>query len=197
MLVSIIGKARVGKDISAKYLMHNLNLKAARNTYCTIAFADTLKNHLMTFFDLSPDQVYGDLKEVEDKRYSKGDGTYWTPREMMQGYGEFMRSMDGNIWIRLLVEKMISNMFINYIVTDVRHVNELEAVKSRNSLIVYIERPDKSIIHGESHVSETSLDDYDINPDFVINNDSSFENLYLQLDEVLKYINKGDYSYGK
>ena len=81
MLVSIIGKARVGKDISAQYLMHNLNLKAARNTYCTIAFADTLKNHLMMFFDLSQDQVYGDLKEVEDKRYSRGDGTYWTPRE--------------------------------------------------------------------------------------------------------------------
>ena len=197
MLVSIVGKAGSGKDLIGAYLASKLNLKEARSIYRTIAFADILKKHLMTIFGLSHAQVYGNLKEVEDKRYKKDDGSYWTPREMMQYYGESMRSIDKNIWIRLFIEKMKSNTFISYIVTDVRHRNELEAVRSMGSMLIHVERPNKNSIHGEGHISETSLDNYDINPDFAINNDSSIDDLYYQLDSVIKYINKGDFRYGK
>ena len=115
----------------------------------------------------------------------------------MQEYGESMRAIDKRIWIRLFIEKLKSNTFINYVVTDVRHINELEAVKSMGSMIIHIKRLDKVGIHGEEHISETNLDNYDVNPDFVINNDSSKECLYTQLDKVLKYINKGDYKYAR
>ena len=196
MLISIVGKARSGKDLSGVYLKHVLNQGTVRNSYKTVAFADQLKSQLMLIFGLTHDQVYGNLKEVEDKRYEKAGNTYWKPREMMQEYGQFMRTIDDQIWIRLLMEKMDSNTFIDYIITDVRYVNELEAVKRRGSTIVHIQRPNKPGISCERHKSETSLDGYDINPDFHINNDSSKESLYKKLDYVIKYIKKGDLRYG-
>lgn len=196
MLVSIIGKARSGKDLSGMYLSHVINQLEARNRYKTVAFADPLKWHLMRAFNLSHEQLYGDLKEVEDVRYEKPGGGYWTPREMMQTYGQFMRTMDDQIWIRLLMEKLSSNTFVNYIITDVRYTNELEAVRKNGSLLIHVKRNNRPEVGVEGHTSETSLDNYDINPDFLIDNDGSKEDLYKKLDEVIKYINKGDFRYG-
>lgn len=196
MLVAITGKARSGKDLIGTYIKNRLNQLEIRNIYRTIAFSDILKDRLIKDFDLTTEQVYGGLKECVDPRYVKADGALWTPREMMQAYGQFMRTMDDLVWIRLLFEKINSNTFINYIITDVRYINELEAVKESGCLLLHTKGYVDSKIHGEGHISETNLDDYDIDPDFTINNDSSIEALYEKLEPIVKYIRKGDFRYG-
>lgn len=193
-LVSIVGKAQVGKDTVGSYMVNKLNMGKFRRSYRTIAFADELKHDLMVNFDLSHEQLYSDVKELPDKRYIKSRNNnniiYWTPREIMQHYGQSMRKIDSNIWIRKLMSKISNNTFINYIITDVRHVNELKAVRDRNSLIIRVNRGDSSVVHGMGHISEVDLDNYGVHPDFIIDNNNDFKNLYKQIDSVIEFIEK-------
>lgn len=196
MLISIIGKARAGKDVIGSYLLKELNKDLIGEVYNTVSFADPVKEHLIEIFGLSREQLYGNLKESEDKRYQKFEGCYWTPREFMQEYGQFMRTLDSEIWIRLLLKK-ISNISTNYIITDVRHINELEAVRKWGSLLLHVKRDTKDGVHGETHISETALDSYEVNSHFTINNDSSLECLCSKLDHIVRLIKKGDNKNGK
>lgn len=73
------------------------------------------------------------------------------------------------------------NLFYpKWIISDLRLLNEAEAVKSRNGLIVKIVR--KQAYESE-HVSETQTDS--IIPDYVINNYGTIEDLYKQVFNFL------------
>ena len=62
-VVYLLGhQARVGKDTLAEKLHYY-------RAFQRFAFADKLKQTAADLFDLSPDQVTGDLKDVEDQRY--------------------------------------------------------------------------------------------------------------------------------
>ena len=67
MIIGLGFKARSGKDTVADYLIENYGFKR-------LAFADALKEGCRHIFELNDEQLYGELKEVEDD--------YWgvTPR---------------------------------------------------------------------------------------------------------------------
>lgn len=84
----------------------------------------------------------------------------------------------------------------NWIITDMRFPNELEAVKSRGGITIRINRPYDSLNQDSlfslqkqqetnNHPSETSLDSATF--DFVISNDKDIEHL---IDEVRKILEK-------
>lgn len=186
-LIVISGKARVGKDTFADILKNTFD-----ENYVTLAYAGELKRKCTEDFDLSYDQLYGDLKEVPDERYVKySDSTnvvYWTPREIMQFIGtNCYRAIDNNFWVKSLFKYVDKNNLKNVIITDARFPNEIIAPVLRGGYHIRINRDLRTNINGETHASETSLDDFSqIN--FTINNNGSIEDLYIEAEKIKKEI---------
>ena len=169
MIIGVSGRARVGKDVLAEFIKEEFERKYNRRFY-DAAFAFELKNMCKFQFGLDDDQLWGDKKEVEDKRFWKGytENTikiYWTPREIMQEMGAFYRKIDRDFWVKGL-RKFLSAEALkgrkDFIVIDVRYRNEVEFIKSRKGILIRVERDleEKDQIHGSAHESETNLDEY-------------------------------------
>lgn len=75
----------------------------------------------------------------------------------------------------------IKTKYPAWIITDCRFVNECQAIKERDGLLIRIENP--RVISNDTHASETSLDNYQF--DEVIINDSSIEDLVKKVKQVL------------
>lgn len=159
MICGISGRARSGKNVFAEFLAEFLFNKTGK-TYVLMAYADVLKNMVQKEFDLSWAQLWGEEKEIEDKRYPKPEGQgFWTGREIMQYFGEFYRSIDLNFWTEKLFRIIEGNKYENVIITDVRYPNEVDPIIKKGGYHIRVERPGvESKIHGKTHSSETSLD---------------------------------------
>lgn len=82
----------------------------------------------------------------------------------------------------------------NWIITDMRFPNELEAVKSKGGITIRVNRPYSTVAgdngipatfnHTQFHPSETALDDTEF--DYTIENDSSIEDLIHTVSLILK-----------
>ncbi len=196
MLIVISGKARSGKDTFARMLAAELQ-KRTGAPYVLMAYAHELKTKVQQDFDLSYEQLWGDEKEVLDKRYPKADSggfwnnsdmnDYWTPREIMQAYGQFYRTIDYNFWVNHLFKVIEEKEYKNVIITDGRHPNEIDAVIERGGYHVRVERKDKDAVHGEQHISETALDEkYKV--DFNVVNNGTIQDLEKTAVSVSKFL---------
>jgi len=185
MIIGLSGKARSGKDTFGEMLAEAL-YKRVHTPYVMMAYAYELKLAVQKHFDLSYSQLWGDKKEVEDKRYPKGDG-FWTGREMLQEYGQFFRSIDNDFWTKKLFNIIEDKEYKNVIVTDLRHPNEVDAVVSRGGYHVKVVRDDKHDIHNDQHISETALDN-DYKVDALVLNNGTLEELKEKADGVVQTI---------
>lgn len=185
MIIGISGKARSGKDTFATMLAESL-YERVHSPYVMMAYAHELKKAVQAHFDLSYAQLWGDKKEVEDKRYPKGD-SFWTGREMLQEYGQFFRTIDNNFWVRKLFDIIDEKEYENVIITDVRHINEVDAIVNRGGYHVKVVRGDKPVVHNDQHISETALDkDYKV--DALVLNNGTLEELKEKASDVVKAI---------
>ena len=139
-----------------------------------------------------PNYYVSTLQEAEDntrhsnQRYVK---VVMTPRLLLQLLGtEAGREIiHPNIWVNALfadykdewvdsgdsvAEEDVSKVLKepNWIITDVRFLNEAQAIKDRGGILIRINRP-QLIERDFEHLSETALDDYD-GFDYVIENNS-------------------------
>ena len=72
----------------------------------------------------------------------------------------------------------------NWLITDCRFPNELEAVKTHKGITIKVIRDSGNTI-GTTHASETALDDY-TKWDYVVDNNGSFEDLKTQVFSILE-----------
>ena len=191
MLVAINGRARSGKDTFAVMLAEEL-YNILRSKFVLMAFAKDLKDKVQQDFDLHYDQLWGDDKEIEDKRYIKPrieneDIQYWTAREILQEYGQFFRTIDYDFWVKSLFRTIDYKEYKNIIITDVRHRNEADAVIKRDGFLIRIVRNVDNNIHGKNHVSETSMDNYD-KVDFDLTNDGTIDDLRVVAKDTAKLL---------
>ncbi len=199
-LVGISGKARSGKDTFAHMLSRRLQSKTGFG-FVLMAYANELKNRIQKDFDMSYEQLWGNEKEDYDRRYKKDrqnwiagrrdydeiKENFWTPREVMQAYGQFFRTIDYDFWVKYLFKVIEEKEFENVIVTDLRHINEVDAVVDRGGYHVRIEREEKDDVHNDQHISETALDKgYKI--DFKIDNSGTLEDLEQAAEDVAKFL---------
>jgi len=196
MIVGISGKARSGKNQFSEYLREIFEKKYNR-VFNPIAFADELKEMCMSHFGLSSDQLWGNDKEKMtsfDKNrngyigISSNPSDYWTAREIMQELGSFYRKIDYDFWVKRVDRTIKRTGWKDVIITDARHVNECEYVKS-NGILIRVKRESADKIHGMDHESETSLDNtkndyFDID----ISNDGTLEDLYIAAENAAKAI---------
>lgn len=191
MVIGVMGKARSGKDTFAAMLAEDIQ-RVSGKRFVLIAYAHELKLRVQKDFDLSYEQLWGDSKEVPDKRYFKPIRSQddpepnWTPREILQHYGEFYRTIDSEFWVHALFDKIEEKEIGNVIITDVRHPNEADSIKERGGYIIKVtsNRVGKQEINGPQHISETAVDNYN-NIDFHVRNDGTMKELQLATKELM------------
>ncbi len=206
MILGISGKARSGKDTFAEMFARELQ-KQTGKAYVLMAFAHELKTRIQRDFDLSYEQLWGDEKEVEDKRYgkplpdgigipSKGIIHYWTPREILQNYGQFFRTIDYDFWVKELFNIIEEKEYKNVIITDLRHVNEVNVVVDRGGYHIRVEREGKDSVHNEQHISETALDGVH-KIDFNVKNYGTLEDLKDTAKTVVRFLLDSEKTFDK
>lgn len=173
-------KAQVGKDTAAAYLEKKFPGKVKQ-----VSFADKLKTVTMELFGLSYDQCYGpkEIKEAVDARYGL------SPREILQGVGEKMRQIHPSIWVDTVFNTTIPQLqkegYNCFVVSDVRYPNEADKIHEHGGIVVRIDRTAGGASVGANHASETSMDGYS-EFDFVIDNNTTLEEYYIKLDELME-----------
>ena len=186
MLFGVHGKARSGKDT-----LSDIMCARSDRIFIKTAFAKALKDLCMDSFGLTYHQVYGDLKEIPDHRYKKPNSEeFWTPREIMQNVGSFYRSIDYDYWVKQLDKEVgdVKDKGYNFVITDVRHINECEYVKNNGGVLVKVVRDEKQKIHGMAHESETALDDKpDEYYDIIVYNDKTIDHLAEAVNGIICY----------
>jgi len=73
----------------------------------------------------------------------------------------------------------------NWIITDTRFPNELQAVKDRGGICIRVDR--QSVETGDTHESETAWRNWKF--DYVVNNDGTIEDLIIEVEKMLKHFN--------
>ena len=122
-----------------------------------------------------------------------------TPRLLLQLLGTKCgrNIIHHNIWVNSLMSeyksKLSSNhpvddldweprfIYPNWIITDMRFLNEMEAVKKRGGITIRVNRNLEE--SKDQHESETELDNAEF--DYVINNDGTIEELIEKVREIL------------
>jgi len=175
IVIGLIGKAHSGKDTVGDWLVEQHNFYA-------IAFADYPKRMLRNLYDLSYDQLWGDDKEEIDTRYNV------TPRYIMQYWLQACRHIDSDIWIRA-VDKQINPVLSGgspVVITDVRFPDEVKLVQKHNGYLIEVRRDGAQANGGiPYHASEQDLHV----GQFIIDNNSTLEVLFNEVDHLLESIN--------
>ena len=161
-LIGIAGKARSGKDTTAKYLLNKLG-----GNWSTASFADPMKAMLNAIDVDTSDEA----KDLPSNQYGV------STRHMLQTLGtEWGRDGIGsNFWVDVFAR---SNAGQCVIVPDVRFENEAELIR-KHGFLIHMEG--RGGIEG-SHISEQQLDFNE--GDIFVDNRGSLSELYARLDSI-------------
>ena len=191
-LVGICGEIGSGKSLVSDYLVNKLQ-------YDEYAFAKPVKD-VATAMGFTHNEVWG----TQDQKLSKNK--YWgiSAREFLQKFGteigreilpSIIPNMDmgtsGSPWIKLfeiywksLIERKGDSATL--VVSDVRFVDEANAVKQNSGILIRLVRKRKNISGAEhKHASETSMKD--IKVDYVVYNNGTKKELYEKIFNIMKH----------
>jgi hypothetical protein len=194
MILGINGKIGSGKDTVGKIIQHltsewedeefqDTDMLDVRSNWEIKKFAGKLKQIASILTGIP-------VENFEDQEFKKLDmSPEWgmTYREFLQKLGtEAMREgLHTNVWVNALMADYITESFrsdkkTNWIITDVRFPNEMEAIAEKGGITIRVVRP--GTVVGE-HPSETSL--YSAEFDYTIVNDSTIEELVKKVRDIL------------
>ena len=194
----ITGECGSGKDTIADIL---------GSEYSRFAFADELKlvcrnlrvngvhaafGQLRNLFEWNPPaNLLRKLEELQQiPKHDEKD------RRILQELGEWCRSIDSNIWIRPVRNN--SHYLRNVIVTDMRKLHEFNSFPDFTS--VYIDAPlplrlerlrkrDGAVDElALKHKAESEIELLRSKCNHVVNNSGTLDELRLQVEEILKYV---------
>ncbi|MGG0487221.1 hypothetical protein ABEY65_28125 [Priestia aryabhattai] len=173
--IAVTGEIRSGKDTVCEYI-------SQRVFDCEkLYFAEGIEKIIRTFFP---------------EAYEHGK-----PRKHFQDIGTFMRTIDPDVWVKYTAEKyelLNMNYSTNFICTDLRQPNEYEWLKSEGFVVIKVdadfeirkERAEKAgdVFTDEmfNHPVEQSI--RSLPYDHLITNNTTLEDLFDQVDYILKEI---------
>lgn len=174
--ICVSGKAQNGKDTVASYLSKQLTNKYGKSVLVT-HYADLLKYICKMYFNW------------DGNKDEKG-------RTLLQKVGtDIIREKQPDFWVNFIIEMV--NFFPHtwdyVIIPDARFPNELARISDSGYDMIHIkvQRTNfESNLTNEqkNHPSETSLDGTSAN--YVIYNSGTLNDLYNNIDEVLKKVQK-------
>ena len=195
--IALTGKMRSGKSTVAEILWLDYDLTRR-------SFGGALKYYADKMFEGStayPIEIeeYGEPCPFDGKR----DTRIKKPRKLYQDFGQAMRQLDEDIWIRH-VEKAIESdkLFPDYkgvVIDDLRQPNEYEWAKANGFTIIRvnaredfriqraINSGDKFDLESLEHDTEQHVDSFAV--DYEINNDGDKEALRCKVGEIMNEIN--------
>jgi hypothetical protein len=208
MIIGVCGFIGSGKDTIADYLT---NFHEFRRE----SFANTLKDAVSQIFGWDRMMLEGRTKqsrewrEQRDEWWSNRLGREITPRLMLQLWGTEVcrKGFHDDIWIASL-ENKLRNSTDDIVISDCRFPNEIKSIRDAGGIVVRVVRGPEpewydaavSVNRGPNgnstwslskqkldklgiHASETSW--VGTNFDFVLYNNSSIDDLYEQIREVI------------
>ena len=180
--IALCGKLRSGKSIVGNHLHIS-------HGFDEVAFGDALK------------RTVGDV-------FPWLNGNPNKPRALLQQYGQLMREIDPDVWIRHAERKVKGTIDfrvntghdrVDIVITDLRQPNEFEWARDNGFTIIRVTAPDdvriaRAIKAGDNfsendleHVTESAIDTFDC--DYEVVNDGSVDNLQVKIDAIMADIN--------
>ena len=145
--IGLLGKKSSGKSTAANYL--------SEHGYEIYSLATPLKILSKTLYKLSDQQLYGNEKEIIDKRYN------CSPRYIMQYIGtDIVRKYFGkDYWLTFLAKYIADYPNKKIVIDDVRFQNEVNYILAlkTNSCIIKITSGEIDSLN-DNHVSEKGID---------------------------------------
>ncbi len=165
-IIIFSGKQYAGKDTAAKIMLDKMK------DYRRCAMGDIIK------------LTYGAQKGLTYEEIEKNKAKY---RPDLIVLGNWGRAQDEDYWLKKIIEQEG-----NIIVTDVRVPHEFEVFKAAGAIAIRIEasretRAKRGKLVGENDITEIGLDN-EKNWDYVIDNNSSYENLKAQVEKIMAEI---------
>ena len=160
------GKQYAGKDTAAKIMLDEMP------DFRRCAMGDIIK------------LTYGAQKNLTYEEIEKNKSKYRADLIILGNWG---RAQSPDYWLQKIVEQDG-----NIIVTDVRIPHEYEVFKKAGAITIRVEatreiRASRGELIGEEDITEVGLDNIkDWN--FIIENNSSYENLKLQVNRIISRI---------
>lgn len=141
MILGIIGLINSGKSTVANILVEEHN-------FIKVSFADSLKDAVAAIFGWPRDLLQGDTEESRiwreqpDEYWSNVMGHPVTPRWVLQHIGtDVMREhFHKSIWVHSLMKKL-NEPNKNYVISDVRFLNEVDVILLQQGQIWEVQRP--------------------------------------------------------
>lgn len=180
MIIGLSGYARSGKDTVAGMLM-------GLHGYERVAFADKIRELL---YEMDPLVMhnYMDFRlqdVIDSKGWEIAKTEFPEVRRLLQDLGVGARKLFGDtFWVDQVVGQFGHSWWgydTNVVITDVRFINEAQAIKGKGGQIWRINRPGTEAIND--HVSEHDLDGWDF--DVVIENDSDMPALIKKIKTLI------------
>lgn len=166
-IIIFSGKQYSGKDTAAKIMLDNMpNFKRC-------AMGDIIKLTYGKQHNLTYDKI-----EQNKAQYRAG----------LIELGNWGRSQDPDYWLKKILEQDG-----NIIVTDVRVPHEFEIFSKAGAISIRVEatretRQNRGQLVGENDITEIGLD-HITTWDYVIDNNSDYENLKDQVNKIIKELN--------
>lgn len=174
MIVGLSGYARAGKDTVAEILVGE--------GFTRIAFADLMKEALQTL-----DPIVGKSRlnqYIETYGWEETKVSIPEVRQLLQRFGtDVGRGFFGeDFWINQLYSKHDITGGGDWVISDVRFLNEAERLRNDGGQIWQVMRPGVGPVN--THVSDSGLNSFRY--DYVLNNDNDLEKLKLITLAALK-----------
>ena len=166
MIVGLTGYAQSGKDTVAKILVDNYGFKR-------VAFADKIRELLL---EINPIMYNGSRLSVLVNEFGwEFAKSNLEVRRLLQDFGVGARNILGSdIWIISALREM-DDLNQNYVVTDVRFLNEASMIKNLNGQLWRIKKIEVEAVND--HISESEMADYKV--DQIFTNNGTLEDLEL------------------
>lgn len=198
MIIGICGLIGAGKDTAADYLVNFHEFKRD-------SFASTLKDAVANVFGWDRELLEGRTKHAREWREQidpwwaeRLDMPHLTPRWVLQYWGTDLcrNHFHSDIWISSLENKLRKSSD-HVVITDCRFPNEVSAIRRAGGRVIRIQRgQDPEWFEFAKHFNNKMATEYpNVHPseyswaatefDFVIENNSSIENLYNDLKNLV------------
>lgn len=169
MIVGLTGYAQSGKDTLANILVEEYG-------YTRVAFADKIREFLYEVNPMvgcSPSGYLKDLVNLVGWDAAKQEPQV---RRLLQDLGVGARKVFGEgFWVHQAMKTMLDDPRpdMNYVITDVRFLNEADMIRANKGQIWRVKRNGVSAVN--SHVSESEMDGYNV--DQIFTNNGSIQDL--------------------
>lgn len=183
IIIGLIGEKGSGKSTTAEYIAKNMQFKE-------LYFAERIKK-IAEIMGFPNESIYGTQKDkakiiplfgISFRQFAQYFGGDIMREDIGKKFPNWIHKK--NIWVNLLKNDLKINPKINYVVSDVRYLNEAKMITEMGGVLVRINRKTKKDKESD-HLSEIEMKK--IKCDYEINNNSTIYNLQ---DQILFIISK-------